>query len=367
MILGRIVGVAVAAAAVFALGTLAPLHAQDWQAGGGEAWTKLLAAAKKEGKVVVAAPSPLAGPLSENFKRDTGIDLEFLGGDPREQSARFNREVRAKNVTIDLILSGGAQFPLMETNDLVSLKKQIVLPGSGDGKHWTDGKVKWMDSAGEYMLQGTDFVLSWAVVNKDLVKDQFHNWKDLLKPQFKGKIAAYDPRSGGPGLGIATLLAEAFGVDFVKQVFVDQEAKYTRDARQLVEGVVRGTNAIALGASRPEIELFKPQFKQLDVVIPQDAPGTLVGGYSVLKQAKGAPHPNAAAVFINWYASKPGQETYQDAMGEPSRRTDVSLSQFPSYVLVKPGAKYIDQYEENWYLNQRTKIQQDVTKVLGGR
>jgi ABC-type Fe3+ transport system substrate-binding protein len=360
-------GWSVAAAIVLVFGLSAPTQAQDWQAGGGQKWADLLAAAKKEGKVVVAAPSPLAGPLSENFKRDTGIDLEFLGGDPRDQSARFNREVRAKNVTIDIILSGGAQFPLLETNDLVSVKKQIVLPGSGDGPHWADGKIKWMDSAGEYMLQGTNFVLSWAIANKDLVKGQFHNWKDLLQPQFKGKIAAFDPRTGGPGLGIATLLAQAFGVDFVKQVFIDQEAKYSRDGRQLVESVVRGTNWVALGASRPEIELFEPKFQHLEVVIPQDAPGTLVGGFSVLKQAKGAPHPNAAAVFINWYASKRGQETYQDAMGEPSRRTDVSLSQFPSYVLLKPGTKYIDQYEENWYLNERTKIQEDVTKVLGGR
>jgi ABC-type Fe3+ transport system substrate-binding protein len=370
MILRRQAGLSIAAAIILGLGislNVSGAQAQDWQAGGGEKWANLLAAAKKEGKVALAAPSQLSGPMTENFKRDTGIDLDFLGGETRDLSARFNREARSKNVTIDLILSGGAQFPLLETNDLAALKPQIILPGSGDGKHWADGKIKWMDAGGEYMLQATNFVLSYAIVNTDLTKGQFRNWKDLLKPQFKGKIAAHDPRAGGPGLGIATTLAQSLGVDFMKQLFVDQEVTYSRDSRQLVEGVVRGTYAVALGASRTEIEMFRKQFKQLDIVVPEDAPGTLVGGFSVLKQAKGTPHPNASAVFVNWFASRRGQETFQKAMDEPSRRTDIPDTNFPSYMLPQPGAKYIDQYEENWYQNERTKIQEEVIKALGGR
>lgn len=341
----------------------------DWQAGGGDAWSKLMAAARKEGKVVLAAPNALARPMVENFKRDTGLTLEFLGGDTRDQSARFNREARSGNMTIDLILSGGAQFPLLETGDLKALKPQLILPGSKDGPHWMDGKIKWMDAAGEYMLQGANFVLSYAVVNTDMVKPgQFRNWKDLLKPEFKGKIAAYDPRSGGPGLGIATTLAQSMGIDFVKALFVEQEAKYSRDSRQLVEGTVRGVHAVALGASMTDIELFRRQgIKNIDVVVPEDAPGTLVGGFSVLKQAKASPNPNAAAVFVNWYASRNGQQTYSDAMNEPSRRTDLPASKFPSYLLPKTNVKYIDQYEENWYLNVRAKGQAEVTKALGGR
>ena len=344
------------------------VSAQDWQDGGGDRWRQLLEAAKLEGKVVVTAPSPLARLITENFKRDTGLTVDFLGGDTRDQSSRFNREARSSNMTIDIILSGGAQFPLLETNDLKSIKSQIILPGSADGPQWAGGKIKWMDSAGEYMLQGANFVLSYALVNSKLAPaDQFGKWQDLLKPQFKGRLASYDPRSGGPGLGIAIVLAQSFGTDFLKRLFIGQDVKYLRDSRQLAEGVARGVYAAALGVSMPDIELFRRQgIKDMDVIIPTDAPGTLVGSFSVLKQAKSSPHPNAAAVFINWYASKPGQMTYSQAMNEPSLRTDIDSTQFPSYLLPKAGVNYLDQYEENWYQNTRTKVQEEVTQALGG-
>jgi ABC-type Fe3+ transport system substrate-binding protein len=123
-----------------------------------------------------------------------------------------------------------------------------------------------------------------------------------------------------------------------------------------------------MGASMSDIELFRRQgLKQIEAITPSGAPGTLVGSYSVLKQTKNSPHPNAATVFINWYASKPGQLTYSEAMNEPSRRTDITELSFPSYLLSKPGFEYIDQYEENWYQTVRNRIQEQVTKALGGQ
>jgi ABC-type Fe3+ transport system substrate-binding protein len=97
-----------------------------------------------------------------------------------------------------------------------------------------------------------------------------------------------------------------------------------------------------------------------------DGPGCLVGGFSVLKIAKGAPHPNAATVFLNWYASRPGQKAYSEAMDEPSRRLDVK-GDFPSYILPKPGVKYLDQYSEPWYLKERPKLEKAIIEALGGR
>ncbi|HEY1269951.1 MAG TPA: hypothetical protein VGH16_22020, partial [Candidatus Binatia bacterium] len=38
---------------------------------------------------------------------------------------------------------------------------------------------------------------------------------------------------------------------------------------------------------------------------------------------KGAPHPNATKVFINWFLGKEGQETYSRAMGQATRRLDI--------------------------------------------
>ncbi|MCD6074895.1 MAG: hypothetical protein K0Q70_1778, partial [Rhodospirillales bacterium] len=69
-------GLAIAAAAICV--SLSAV-AQDWQAGAGDNWKQMLAAAKKEGTVVLVGPPTIGQPMSEGFKRDTGIDVEFLG------------------------------------------------------------------------------------------------------------------------------------------------------------------------------------------------------------------------------------------------------------------------------------------------
>jgi spermidine/putrescine-binding protein len=79
----------------------------DWQTGAPAEWDRVLAAARSEGQVNVAAFPALAEKLSAAFKRDTGIQLNFIDGNTAEQSARLEAEARAKNVTIDAVISGG--------------------------------------------------------------------------------------------------------------------------------------------------------------------------------------------------------------------------------------------------------------------
>ncbi len=45
--------------------------------------------------------------MSAAFKRDTGIQLNFLNGNTSEQSARMEAEALAKNLTIDVLIGGG--------------------------------------------------------------------------------------------------------------------------------------------------------------------------------------------------------------------------------------------------------------------
>jgi ABC-type Fe3+ transport system substrate-binding protein len=81
---------------------------------------------------------------------------------------------------------------------------------------------------------------------------------------------------------------------------------------------------------------------------------------------RGAPHANAATVFVNWFASKEGQEIYAREMLEPSLRTDVRQDMVPDYVMPRPGVKYdMDQYSEDWMLNIMPKVQKQLTEALG--
>jgi len=347
----------------------APLFAQDWQAGAGENWRKLYETARKEGKVVVAGDvAPLADTLPAAFKRDTGLDMELVIGRTNELATRLDREVRSGNVTVDVFFGGGTEIRLAHEGLLVPIKPQLVLPGVTNPKSWIDGKMRWFDKSEQFMFQGSNWVFGWPIVNPKLVGPKaLTSWKDLLKPEFKGKIAAYDPRGGGPGQATAAYLAELFGIDFVKQLFAGQQVTYTRDNRQLGEWVARGTHTVGLGSIAAMVELYRSQGVEIGVPILTDGPGSLLGGFSVTKQPKGAPHPAAAAVFHNWYASRPGQEVFAKGMLEPSTRADVTVAGMPDYIVPRRGLKYLNQYEEDWYVKTRPKLANSIIEALGGR
>jgi iron(III) transport system substrate-binding protein len=355
-------------AVLFASATSA-LAADDWQAGGGPEWQSTLAQARQEGKVVITGMGLLAKPIPEAFTRDTGIPLEFLAGPPSDTATRFMREIAAGHPTIDFSLGGGQEVAITKDGGLAAIKPQFMLPGVTDPHAWIGGQTRWFDTAQAYMFQGTNWVHCWPVVNAKLVDvKQLTSWQDLLKPEFKGKIAADDPRVPGPGQAQAAYIAATFGIDFLKQLYIGQQVTLTRDGRQLVEWVARGIYPVALGGVPTTIEAFRAQgITELEVPFLPDGPGSLLGGFSVLKEAKNAPHPAAARVFINWYASAPGQETYSRTMLEPSTRTDVKVADIPDYIVPKPGIKYLNQYEEQWYAIERPKVQNAIIEALGGR
>jgi ABC-type glycerol-3-phosphate transport system substrate-binding protein len=98
-----------------------------------------------------------------------------------------------------------------------------------------------------------------------------------------------------------------------------------------------------------------------------DGPGTLSGGFSVLIMPKGSPHPNAQIVFLNWAAGQPGQAVYSHVEHQLSRRVDVHEPSVLPFNVPKPGVTYLDQYNEDWALNQRKKIIDQVMAAIGGR
>ena len=355
-----------AAGAVLATGTRGYAQANtDWQDGAPPEWNRVLAAARSEGQVNVAGFPTLAAKMSAAFKRDTGIQLNFISGSTSTQSVRLDAEARAKNVTIDAMLSGGWELAMMKENLLEPILPQLMLPGVA-APNFRDGKHKFFDNASQYLLLGADYVFGWLVVNTDIVKpEEITTWNDLIGPKYRGKIAANDPRVPGAGQGVSNWLYRAFGLEFIKDLYLGQQVKLSVDNRALMEGVVRGTTPILIGGVQSEVERFRAIFNNIGVILPEDGPGYLASGSSVIKQARGVPHPNAAKVFTNWYVSKPGQEVYESVMLAVSRRTDVNTG-VPSYLVPRSGVHYIDNDSEDVYA-QRYEMTQTIADALEQR
>src|SRR5262249_7505984 len=148
---------------------------------------------------------------------------------------------------VDILFGGATTLGMAHQGQLTPLKPQLLLPDVTDPTHWADNHIKWMDKTQTYMLIGSDYIHGWPVLNSDIIKPgTLTSWHDMLKPDYKGKIAAFDPRSGGPGQAVASFLADRFGIDFIKQLYVGQDVTLAAHSRQLVEWAARGTYPIAL-------------------------------------------------------------------------------------------------------------------------
>jgi iron(III) transport system substrate-binding protein len=331
-------------------------------------WDSVLAAAKKEGKVVLTGPPDEAfrQAASTAFQQQYGIQLEYLPLSGAEAVARLQREAAAGKVSFDLGLLGGSGLGIISQGLLDPIKPQLLLPDVTDASHWRGGSVKWMDTQQQYLLQGWEGIDSDLFVNPDLVKPgTVSSWKDLLKPAYKGKIDTFDPRKPGAGQAAATYLMQTFGADYVKQLYLDQGTVISSDERQVAEWVGRGTYAVGLGLVQRQVEPLRKLGLKFERVFPADGPGELSGGSGVLSLVHNRPDDKAGIVLTNWLASKQGQEIYARSFLIPSRRTDVQVAEVPDYLQPQPGVKYLDQFEANYYANTRPKAQKLLLDAIG--
>lgn len=348
----------------------------EWVAGGGAEWDEVLKAAQEEGEVIVAAYPPLPeSSFAEDFERDTGIKLTYASGEVAQIQAKIAREAEANKLSIDVAVGGGAELlSLLPQGLLHPVAPQLLLPSVTDTENWNGGEIKWLDQEKEYLLQGSESSLgAWTVVNTDAVEvESLETWDDLLAPEYKGKISTYDAAVPGPGQALAAGFLGEFGEDFVRKLYGEQDLTPSDNRRQIVEWAARGTYPIGLGPSPVDIATFREQGLPVTSFEPSTGPQFLTGASSVLKQPQNkdgsaGPHPNAATVFINWYASQPGQVSYNKGMLDVSRRTDVPVQEgVPDAVVPDPDREHVDTYSYEYYVNARPKIIENLLKVLGG-
>jgi ABC-type Fe3+ transport system substrate-binding protein len=339
---------------------------EGWQ----KKWDGWVTAAKKEGAVVVAASPSLQTRLEMEpaFLKQFGVRLTYLALGGAEATARVETESVAGRLSIDVLLSGNTElYNLLPAGRLESVKDKLILPDASDPAKWRENRLKFNDPEERYLLQTMEYILPDLFINTSMVKKgEITSWKDLLKPQYIGKIASFDPRPGGQGQAVAAYLLNLYGSDFIKQLYAGQKVTYTGDRRQLGEWVARGVYPIGLAVATREIEEWKKLGVSIERAFPRDGPGGVTGGSGVIKILKNAPHPNAAAVFLNWFLTREPQEIFQRTNAMVSRRRDVGVQGVPDYVIPAEGVKYVDTYSYA-YMEYYPKAQKTLAQLLGGR
>jgi ABC-type Fe3+ transport system substrate-binding protein len=155
----------------------------------------------------------------------------------------------------------------------------------------------------------------------------------LLNPKWSGKIGFLDPRTPGAGASMWSFIWKLKGEEYLKKL-AGQKLFLSRDQRLLAESLAKGKIAVAIGLSYYSLQPFiKAGLPVKSVPTPRDE--TYVsGGSGNVAIIKGAPHPNATKVFVNWFLGQEGQETYSRAMGQGTRRLDVDTQWLKEFGVV---------------------------------
>ncbi len=335
-------------------------------------WKELIAAARKEGKVVLnAVPGArMRKELPVAFKKKFGVELEFVAVRTRQAAQRAIREAATGVLSSDMI--GGGQSTLARVlyakGMLAPIKPLLIHPEVKNPAVWKKGKPWFIDDQDAYLLRIVDLVVPVAALNANIVKpSDFKSGKDLLDPKWKGKIAAFDPTRPGPGSNTVSHLMRLHGDKFALDLFKGQKVKRTRNRRQLADWLAQGRYPIAIALSITEAARLRSDGFNIGFVMPDD---TLPAGgpaSGVLVLLKGAPHPKAAQLFLNWIITKEGMQLYSDLEGAPTTRSDLNTSKLLIQESVpKPGVKYFDTAEWNYVMKGARKQFKKIKQMLGG-
>jgi iron(III) transport system substrate-binding protein len=348
----------------------APTTAPASSNGASSDWDALVAAAKKEGKVVVKGPPTAAvrTDVAAAFKQRFGIDMDYAGGQSGDAVTQLATERKSGQYSTDAILAGADTMygQIYGQKMLDPMPPALDLPDARDASKWPDGKLWFMDPDSQYVLRLNNGVTNSLQINTDIIKPgSITSWKDLLKPEYAGKIASFDPSVSGAGLSDASYLIKQLGFDYVKQLFVGQKVAFSRDHRELADWLARGKYPIVI--SLREVEFHKLQqdkFPVAYILDPSDANGYVSAGFGLLGLMNSAPHPNAAKVFVNWLASKDGMDVWSRAEGIVPARTDVDKTPYAKEQLPEAGRSYFDSFGWDWVLNERKQTMQQLQQLL---
>ena len=295
------------------------------------AWQKVIEAARKEGKLNLYSFSMIGDvglQVSRAFENRYGIKVDIITGRGAEFIERIKTEERLGQVTADIMdASSTHTFNLKAAGATVST---LDIPVLREKNVWRIDPLA-ADSEGHLLVQRSHNISTW--INTNLIKpgQEPKSFRDLAKPEWKGKILLPDPSVSTSSLIVFLPLVDRgyLDMEFVRSL-KDQDLKFVTGTPDIVRALSRGEMPLGLGASDTDAAPFLAEGAPFKAIALEEGTVANVNPGVVVK---GAPHPNTAKLFTNWILGVEGQTVYTRALGLASIRKDVSDFRHPNSVV----------------------------------
>jgi iron(III) transport system substrate-binding protein len=261
-------------------------------------WAAVETAAKKERTVVLYSGAPGAPEhpaIAKLFEARYGIKVELLDANGPEISERIRTEVAAGHAYGDVLNIGSNAQNLAHERGLIqphgflpNLKNAVLRP------NWEGEEVP-------------TFVNPYGIlINTRLVPPELEpkSWLDLLDPRWKGKILGYNYWVSGSGATWFGVMQDAFGLQYHEKMAL-QNVQFGIQVRENPRRVARGEFAIFVPFTITDMGALEGL--PLKAIVPRE--GLAYTPYS-LTMIKGAPHPNAARLLMNFFLEPEAQLVY---------------------------------------------------------
>jgi iron(III) transport system substrate-binding protein len=160
-----------------------------------------------------------------------------------------------------------------------------------------------------------DRIVTIALVyNSDLVTPEQEaiinekGWEALADPAFRGRVALVDPALAGSAFNHYYIMTQELGWDYMEDFLArvnENEPVFFASNVPASGGVGSGEYLIT-----PIVEFFGIDQVALGAPVKMSWPEPVPAYYGTLGVVEGAPNPNAARLFVEWFVSEEGQRAW---------------------------------------------------------
>ena len=318
----------IAAAALLVTGSVLPAAAKDTYD------PKVVKAAKKEGSITVyhSANRQVVKKLCSAFEKKFGIK----GNCTRKTTGGVIKMITAEN------MAGQHKCDIISEGDkgmfLIWKKKKMIQP-----YHSVNAKKirpDLLDPTGwHHPARLTYYGISYST-KKVSAAEAPKDWDDIFQEKWVGKIGVVNPRTAGPARLWLAGMVKRYGWDYITKLS-KMKPLMIKSSSTAAKLLVRGEVSLIVPGSDHGVAKRRSKKQPVALVYPKSG---LMGKDSRVAICAGAPHINAARLWIDFETSAQGQGIVTGIGSYPPARTDVKVG----FAEFRPGPKVYSKENSNW-------------------